>query len=448
MNAREIALQIINDVHHNQAYANVSLARALKKHAVSEQDRRFITELVYGTVKTDGTLAWMIGRYVSRPIEKIAPMMQDILKLGFYQIFFMSKVPPSAACNQSVELAKKYGHVGTVKFINAVLRSAIRNPEKVDFSGLDESSPRYLALKYYHPEWLIARWLKQFGRETTLRICDFNNQSAALSIRTNTLKTDREKLLEILAAEHAVCARSNWAPEGIVCTEHQGMHSFASLQAGLFQVQDESSMLVAHVLRPEPGEFIIDCCSAPGGKTTHIATLMQNRGRILATDIYAHKLEKVEENAERLGIEIIETKLADALQIGEMYPSMADRVLVDAPCSGLGVLRRKPDARWRKDQASLQALPELQLQILKSAANAVKPGGVLVYSTCTIAREENELVVEAFLRETPSFHLERTSDFLPVPSGKNGETVQLLPQDDGVDGFFIARMKRKEQVQT
>jgi 16S rRNA (cytosine967-C5)-methyltransferase len=220
------------------------------------------------------------------------------------------------------------------------------------------------------------------------------------------------------------------------------MDQIESLKEGLFQVQDESSMLVAHVLDPQPGEFIIDTCSAPGGKTTHIAALMQNKGRVLATDIYEHKLKRVNENAVRLGIEIIQTELLDATQIGDVYENQADRVLVDAPCSGLGVLRRKPDARWRKSPALLVELPKLQLEILKSAAKAVKSGGVLVYSTCTIAKEENQTVVNLFLAEHPEFELEQTGQFLPYAKQET-TMVQLLPHIAGTDGFFIARMKRK-----
>jgi 16S rRNA (cytosine967-C5)-methyltransferase len=202
-------------------------------------------------------------------------------------------------------------------------------------------------------------------------------------------------------------------------------------------------MLVAHVVAPKPGEFILDCCSAPGGKTTHMAALMGNKGRIVAGDIYEHKLARIEENAERLGIGIIETMLLDAREAGDKFPGQADRVLVDAPCSGLGVLRRKPDARWHKKQEELKELPSLQLEILKSVAQAVKPGGVLVYSTCTIERAENQAVVEAFLSENKEFKLEKTGSFLPCPgSHSEDEMVQLYPQQDGTDGFFIARIKR------
>lgn len=443
MNARETALKILNAVYLEEAYANVALAKEFRRVQPEDQDRRFITELVYGTVKAGETLDWMIRQYSSRPVSKIAPVLQNVLRMGIFQLFYMSKIPASAACNEAVELAKKYGHAGSVKFVNAILRTAVREPERVSFPDGKGQATRYLALSGQHPEWLVKRWIKEFGYEQATKLCAFNNTQAVLSLRTNTLKTDREVLLQQLRESGAVAEISKWTPEGILCEQHGALDALSVLQNGYCQVQDESSMLVAHVLAPEPGEFIIDCCSAPGGKTTHIAALMKNSGHLLAGDIYEHKLEKIRENAERLGISIIETKLLDALEIGALYLQQADRVLVDAPCSGLGVLRRKPDARWRNKQEALKALPALQHAILKSASDAVKPGGVLVYSTCTITREENQAVVEAFLQENPAFILDDTGAFLPEEK-RQEKMIQLLPQIDGTDGFFIARMKRRK----
>lgn len=441
---RNLAVRILSDVHEEGAYANVALARNLKKVELSEVDRRFLTELVYGAVKAGGTLDWMIRHYSNRPIRKVPPMIRNILRLGFYQLFYMDKVPVSAACNESVELAKKYGHPGIVKFVNAVLRAAVREPEKCAFPTGKGHATEELALRSFHPQWLVKRWMKAFGYEATRALCAFDNEDAVLSLRTNTLKVTRDELLSILASEHAEAEASRWAPEGILCHAHGALNAMESLQQGLFQVQDESSMQVAHVVAPQPGEFIIDCCSAPGGKTTHLAALMNNTGRIVAGDIYEHKLARIEENAARLGIFIIDTELLDAREVGTRFKKQADRVLVDAPCSGLGVLRRKPDARWRKSESDIAKLPQLQLDILTSASAAVRLGGILVYSTCTIERAENEEVVEAFLATHPGFVLEETGSYLPtVP--RADKMVQFYPQVDGIDGFFIARMKRRKQ---
>lgn len=447
IDAREVALKIINDIETNGAYANLALTRELNRQLsqgpLSDQDRRFITELVYGTVKAGATLDWMLSSYLSRPLAKVAPVIRNILRLGMYQLFFLEKVPAAAACNQAVELTKKYGHAGTVKFVNGVLRNAARSPEKIVYPDPDKEPVQYLALTYFHPEWLITRWLARLGAAACQELCQINNTTPPLSIRANTIKISRTELLERLTGEGVTCEISNWAPEGIVCYEHPGLSTLASLRNGLFQVQGESSMVVAHVLDPQPGELIIDACGAPGGKTTHIAALMKNTGKVLSTDIYEHKLALTRENACRLGLTNIETKALDAVNLGSMYPLQADRVLVDAPCSGLGVLRRKPDSRWRKSEAMLKDLPRLQSAILASAAQCVKPGGVLVYSTCTTEPEENENIVQAFLQDQPLFSLEAAGEYLPEK--KRPDTMlQLWPHTDGVDGFFIARMRRQQ----
>lgn len=438
--AREIALKVINDINVNGAYANIALSREISRHSLSDQDRRFVTELVYGTIKAGETLDWLLGHYVSRPLNKIAPVVCNILRMGIYQIFFLSKVPVSAACNQAVELVKKYGHTGTVKFVNAVLRNAARSPDKAIYPDKEIQPAKYLSLKYFHPEWLTERWVARLGIQAAEELCRVNNFTPPLSLRTNTLKTNRNELLDILAAEGVVCEASKWTPEGILCHEYPALATLKSLQSGLFQIQDESSMLVAHVLQPRPGDFILDACGAPGGKSTHIAALMENKGRVISTDLYDHKLALTRENATRLGIEIIETHAVDATKLGGMYPAQADRVLVDAPCSGLGVLRRKPDSRWRKNEIMLMDLPKLQSAILHSAANCVKPGGILVYSTCTTEPEENEEVVKAFLAERTEFLLQPAGEYLPnkLPV----EMLQLWPHIDNVDGFFIVRMLR------
>ena len=440
--ARETALKALHEVNEKGAYANVALARSLRAAKLSEVDRRFATELVYGAAKAGGTLDWILRRYLNHPLSKIPPMVRDILRLGIYQLFFLARVPASAACNTAVEMTKRCSHAGTVKFVNAVLRTAAREPEKAAFPAGKAHEAENLALSLQHPEWLVRRWIEQFGYEEARALCEFDNAQATLSLRTNTLKITRDKLLERLSQEGVEAEPSAWTPEGILCLRHGSLDALESLQQGLFQVQDESSMLVAHVLAPEPGEFVLDVCSAPGGKTTHIAASMGDRGRIVALDVHEHKMRRIAENCERLGIKSVETLLLDAREAGRRFPRQADRVLVDAPCSGLGVLRRKPDARWRKRPDDLAALARLQREILSSAADAVKSGGVLVYSTCTIEREENEAVVEDFLARHEEFSLENAGELLPLKK-RPERMLQLYPQRDGTDGFFIARMRRR-----
>ena len=434
---RETAMQVLCRVHEEGAYANTALAQTLRAAQMAERDRRFLTELVYGVVKAGATLDHMIGQYA--PLEKMQPEIRALVRLGFYQIFFMDRVPASAACNTAVELAKKYGRRGADGFVNGVLRAALRAPERAALPA--GRNARALALRMQHPLWLVERWVRTYGYERTEELCRCDNTSAPLTVRTNTLRTTRTALMERFAAAGAEAYPIAAVPEGIVLRAHGALDALDPLREGLAQVQDESSMLVAHVLAPAPGMTVIDACAAPGGKTTHIAQLMENRGRIVACDIYEEKLGRIEHNAVRLGISIIETMLCDAREIGVRYAGLADRVLVDAPCSGLGVLRRKPDARWHKSPSDRKTLPPLQRAILSSAAQTVKQGGILVYSTCTMEGCENAAVVEAFLRAHPDFVLEETGAFLPAPK-RAERMVQIMPTEGGADGFFIARMRR------
>ena len=435
---RELAMQVLQKVHVEGAYANVALAETLREMCLPERDRRFLTELVYGVTKAGETLDYMIGRYVA-DLRKAQPAIRELLRLGFYQIFLMDRVPPSAACDTAVELAKKHGRRGADSFVNGVLRAALREPERAALP--DGRNAHALALRTWHPKWLVERWMRAYGYERTEELCRCNNTSAPLSVRVNTLHTNCPALMEQFTAAGAQVRASAWVPDGIVLGTHGALDELAPLRMGLAQVQDESSMLVAHVLAPEPGMTVIDACAAPGGKTTHIAQRMENRGRILAFDIYEEKIRRIERNAQRLGISIMEAQMCDARAIGAAYAGQADRVLVDAPCSGLGVLRRKPDARWKKSPEDVKTLPPLQRAILASAAEAVKKGGILVYSTCTMEECENAAIVANFLRTHTDFVLEETGGFLPVQKTTE-HMVQIMPETDGPDGFFIARMRR------
>lgn len=438
-NARALAVQALFEVHEQGAYANIALAKALR-HELDDVNRRFLTEIFYGTVKAGETLDWILSHYLSRPLSKVNPMVREILRLGIYQLRYLSKVPPSAVCNEAVKLTKRFAGKSASGFVNGVLRAIVRNPEKGALPTDKDLNAEALALVYCHPLWLVRRWLSRYGHEETRALLAFDNEEPPLSVRANTLRITAGDLEEKLMEEGCEITSSVWAKEGIRILRHPSLTSMISFQKGLWQAQDESSMLVAPVLAPKPGAFVIDACAAPGGKATHLAALMQNQGRVLALDVHAHKIRKLQENATRLGISILEAVQMDARQIGERFPAQADAVLVDAPCSGLGVLRRKPDARWRKQPADLQALPSLQSEILQSAAKAVKRGGTLVYSTCTLEPSENEEVVRAFLAQNPAFRLENAGRRLPLRQKKE-PMVTLLPQHDDTDGFFLSCMR-------
>lgn len=421
--ARLSAVKTVYAVEAEGAYSNVALAKILRQENLSDLDRRFCTELVYGTIKAGASIDWKMEKYLSRPLEKVDEKVLAVLRVAVYQIFFLDRVPNSAAVNESVELTKKFVNIGASKFVNGVLRSMLREPQKSDFPTDD--SVESIALRMFHPAWLVRLFVDEFGLDAAKKICAVNNTDSPLCLRVNLLKSTREEILSELEKISAQAEPSKFAAEGIICHSHGALDKFKPLKIGLCQVQDESSMTVAPFLDPKPDDFVIDCCAAPGGKTTHIAELMKNRGKIIAADIYEIKLEHIRQNAKRLGIKIIEPILLDARNIGEKYFEQADKVLVDAPCSGLGVIRRKADIRRKKNLAEIEELPKLQLEILNSASKAVKRGGILLYSTCTIIRRENEEVAEKFLADNSNFKLIDTKKF--------------LPHVDGTDGLFAAK---------
>lgn len=447
ISARELALQVLIDTEQNGAFANLALNKALEKHRPGKLDRAFATELVYGVLRSLNTLDWVLKQFVSQPLERQPLAIRNILRLGVYQLMFMDRVPPAAACNEAAELARQYGHRGLVRFVNGVLRNVVRRLDEIKYPSLEENPVEHLTLKYSHPAWLVKRWLEEFGLDATMAICQADNEPAPNTIRTNTLKTGRDELVTRLNREGVTAVKTDFAPEGLYIEGFLSLGSLGSFREGLFQVQDESSMLAGRAVAPLAGSLVIDACSAPGGKTTHLAQLMGNSGRILAFDIYPHKLGLIKDNCLRLGIDIVQAAVCDARKLPEEYIAQADFVLVDAPCSGLGVLRRRPDARWRKDPAEIPALVQLQSEILTSAARCVKKGGVLLYSTCTVTREENLGQVEDFLSHHPQFALEDLTPFLPEAVDRRGTMpkgyLQIYPGENRMDGFFIARMRNK-----
>ncbi|TEB17909.1 Ribosomal RNA small subunit methyltransferase B [Pelotomaculum sp. FP] len=450
ISARGLALRVLIDVEQDGAYANLALHKVLEKYRPGKLDRAFATELSYGALRSLNTLDWVLAQFVSQPLARQSPAVRNILRLGVYQLMFMDRVPPAAACNEAAELARQYGHQGVVRFVNGVLRNVARRLGDIKYPALEENPVEHIALKYSHPVWLIKRWMEEFGLEDTIAICRADNEPAPNTIRTNTLKINRDGLADRLTREGLSVVKTGFAPEGLYIEGFLSLGSLDSFREGFFQVQDESSILAGRALMPLPGSFVIDACGAPGGKTTHLAQLMENRGRILAFDIHPHKLDLIKENCARLGIGIVEAAAGDARELPAGLHGQADFVLVDAPCSGLGVLRRRPDARWRKDPGEIPAVVQLQSQILESASRCVKAGGVLLYSTCSITHEENLGQVEDFLNGNPEFGLEELGTTLPGELDNNGTLrrgyIQLYPGDHGMDGFFIARMRKKDRV--
>ncbi len=440
MNVRELAFESIKKIIAGGAYSNLVVASAIKKQHLPEQERRFFTELVYGVTRQQNYLDWLIGK-VSRPGMKIQLQCRIILYLGLYQIFCLNGIPESAACNESVKLAKKYGNPGMAKFVNAVLRSSIRRRQELQIPSEEEDIALHLALVYHQPLWLIKKWIREYGVKDAKCMGQYFDEKPPLCVRVNTLKTDVHSVKESLTKKGILAEEGKHAPEALYLKNVPNLQEVSEIQEGFIQVQEEVSMLAVQALDPQPGEIIMDMCAAPGGKTTHIAARMQNQGKVYAFDIHEHKLALIRENAMRLGISIIDAAQGDASSMMETFKEKADRVLIDAPCSGLGILRRKPDLRWRRTEKDLKNFPPVQLAILEAGASYVKPGGVLVYSTCTMNAAENEEVVRTFLNAHPEYALADMSGLLPDLVQKE-KMLQLLPQVHQMDGFFIARLQK------
>jgi 16S rRNA (cytosine967-C5)-methyltransferase len=434
-----VALEVLHRVDADRAWSGAALRAALGRAGLVPADEALATELVYGTLRHRTQVDWALGRALHGRLDRLPPRIRDVLRLGAYQLIFLSRVPARAACYETVELARRVGHPGTVALVNAVMRRLAASPpvwpEQADTAGA-------IAVRWSHPEWLVARWLARLGPDETRALCAANNATPPSCVRLNTLRGTIAELDARLRALGIDAEPSALVPEGRRITGGSPGARDAAYAAGLYVPQDEGSMLVAHFVAPKPGEFVIDACAAPGGKTTHLAALMGGRGRVLACDVLPKKLDTIVRRCERLGVPGVETRLIDSAQLGEAYPAVADRVLVDAPCSGLGVVRRRPEIRWRIRPRDLGPIAARQASILAGAAGAVRPGGCLVYSVCTTEPEEGRDVVAAFLAATPSFESVPLDGWKFATPDPQGGTVLLYPHRTGTDGFFVAALRR------
>lgn len=441
--SRLVAVKTLCDIDENKAYSNIRLNHYFKKYNLEQIDRAFASEILYGTLRWKARIDYFIQRFSRVKIEKMSLWVLNCLRIAVYQIFFMDKVPDFAAVNQSVEIVKLKDKKSS-SFVNGVLRNILRRRNEFDRIDIKDDIKR-LSIEYSHPEWYVKKFSNELGRDFVVDLMKKNNLPPSLSIRVNTLKCTRDELKKVLN-EKGIEVYDGKVEESLVLKGYGPIEKSEEFIKGLFTVQDESSMLVSRVLAPKPGERVMDLCSAPGGKTTHIAQLMKNNGEILAFDIHEHKLELVEQNASRLGIDIIRTYLKDSSIFMKEFENSSDRVLVDAPCSGLGLIRKKPEIRWNVTMKDIINLQKVQYEILKNASRYLKINGTLVYSTCTITHEENEEIIKKFLNEHDNFELVDICFLLPerfkVQTCKNGY-IKLFPNMHDVDGFFISKLRRK-----
>ena len=441
---RELAVGILLKVETRKAYADVLLDETLKTKLLSSQDRALLTELTYGTLRWRGRLDAYLSPLMRRSLQETDPFLKNLLRLGVYQFLFLDRIPDYAIVNEAVHLAKSHAGGKAAGFVNGVLRNFRRGLKQVPKPDPKESPISAVAEYWSHPSWLVERWLKYFDMEQIEALLEANNEEAPLVLRTNLRQGTREALLELLQSKNINASPTPWSPQGIMVESRALVDKLPGFHEGLFQVQGEASQLVVYLLHPQPGERLLDACAAPGGKTTHIAELMDDTGEITATDISAKGLQKVGENMKRLRLKSVRTVQADLSEGLNGSAQSFDRILVDAPCTGFGTLRSHPEIKWSRGEADIKRLSELQQKILNRVAAYLKPGGVLVYSTCTLIEDENEKVVENFLERHQEFILDDAAAYLPkvAQSLVRDSYFMAVPHRHRTDGFFAARMRR------
>jgi 16S rRNA (cytosine967-C5)-methyltransferase len=442
-NPRQVAFIALRDVHKG-AYTDVALDRALHRANLLDSDRRLVTDLLYGSVRRQRTLDFIIDQLATKKSHQQPTELRTILHLGLYQLRYQERIPASAAVNTTVELAKDNGFAGLTGFVNGLLRQYIRSVEaSPDFLKLPENPVERLGILHSFPDWIIQVWLEQLGLPETEKLCEWMNQTPTIDLRINPLRTSIEEVETALKSAGILARRIPNLPQALRLIGNTGsIQKLPGFKDGWWVVQDASAQLVGHLLDPQPGEVIVDACAAPGGKTTHIAELIKDKGTVWACDRTASRLRKLKENAQRLNLHSIQIYTGDSRNLEQFY-NAADRVLLDAPCSGLGTLHRHADARWRQTPESVQELSTLQQELLAHTSKFVKAGGVLVYATCTLHPAENEDVITQFLSDHPDWQIEPPSPNSPdfcytTPQG----WLKVWPHNQDMDGFFMVRLRK------
>lgn len=439
--ARFEALRILVRVEGDRAFADIALEHALDRAVLDPRDAALCTEIVYGTLRWLRHLDWRLGAHLHRPLARLDPWVRALLRLTAYQVLFLDRVPRWAAVDEAVSLAKlKSRTPGPAEFVNAVLRALTRAPGS---PALPADPVQALGVRWSYPDWIVARWVARYGAPDAEAFMAAGNERPPVALRANRLRIDREALATRLRDEDLAEARpARLAPEGLVL-EKGAAARLAPFAEGWCTIQDEASMLIGRLLDPQPGETVADTCAAPGTKTTHLAELMGNRGRIVAFDPQAARLALLGRGAARLGITIVQSHVGGAAALAPRWVGRCDRVLVDAPCSNLGVLRRNPEVKWRRTEDDLRRLQQKQRTILDAAASMTRPGGRLVYATCSPEPEENEQVVGPFLQTHREWAVDPPAEFPVAPDA--GGVIRLFPHRHGTDAFTAVRLRRQER---
>lgn len=439
--SRQLVYDTLLRVTAEDAYSNLAFSQEAAKSALSKEETAFAAALFYGTLERAITLDHALSPYLKKGVSSLDREILLILRMGLYQLCFMDGVPESAAVNESVKLTEYARKKSAKGLVNALLRNFIRNGKQIAIPA-DPQSVSEMAVAYSCPEWLLRLWCAQYGEAAAKGIAAASLGRPPIALRVNTTKTTKEELTRLLRESGVTVTPHTWLDNCLLVSGTGGIDSLPAFREGLFHIQDVSSQICAAAVGAQPGERVLDCCSAPGSKSFTIAEHMQNRGQILACDLYPHRLRLIEESAGRLGLTVLRTAVQDGTQPvsdGELF----DRILCDVPCSGLGVIRRKPEIK-EKAAGSLDTLPPIQLSILRNASKRLKPGGRLVYSTCTLNRKENERVVERFLQENNSFKPLQLSQIFDKIKDKNALGTTFFPGDWDGDGFYIAILEKTE----
>jgi 16S rRNA (cytosine967-C5)-methyltransferase len=445
--ARSHALHILNELDLSNRTLDFLLEEFHKDSTLPKRERALVNAVVYGVLRWRGKLDWIISKFSKLYIKKINPEILNILRIGLFQIIYLDRIPVSAAVNTSVEMAKRSSGERGAGYVNAVLRKASREIETLSFPDNPKKPYYRLSIIKSFPEWMIKRWMRLLGEEETIEQCDAVNEIPPITIRANTLKTDRVRLINSIKSDVRNIGCTKYSPDGLSFSyPKKSIDEMESFKKGWFQVQDEAAQLVVMILDPRPGDTVLDACAGLGGKTGHIGQLMNNTGKITAIDIDAVKLNKLMCEMERLGITNVTTATEDAGNplLPKKYEGRFDRILLDAPCSNMGVLRRNPDVKWKLRENNLIKYGKRQLLFLENLADLLKPSGILVYAVCSTEPEENEDVIKEFLIKHSDFAIDNA---LHIPECVrpliNSEGfVKTYPHMNNMDGFFSVRLKR------
>lgn len=431
--AREIALKILYKIDKQSGYSNLVLDEYLEneRKKLTKNDIEFISKIVYGVVTWKLTLDSILEKYSKTKINKISTWIINILRMGIYQIIFLDKVPKSAAVDESVKLCKKYGFK-SANFVNAILRK-VEKEDYLEFNQIPDKIKR-ISKMYSMPEWLIEEFLEEYDIQTVEEICKNSNLKPYTTIRINKLKITKDNLIKQLE-EKQISYKESYLEDFIYLEKVKNISNIDLFQKGYFTVQDEGAGIISIMLEPKQGQKILDACSAPGGKTTYIAELIKDNGQIIAWDLYPHRLELVKQNINRLGIKSIKTQVKDATILDESYIEKFDKILIDVPCLGFGVMKRKPDIKWQRNKQDIKKITKIQIQILNICSNYLKKGGEILYSTCSILKKENQDIINEFLK-LRNVEKNRTE----VKFEKIMEKL-ILPKDK-TDGFYICKLRK------